>query len=104
MKIERAHARTTDPDTSHMAAASITDLAANQRAVLKVLRMIGPSTHEELVVQYHRAAMQGKVPKQSESGIRSRASDLEKKYHLVENTGTKRPNRNGRVVIVWRTT
>ena len=53
-----AHARATDPRTSHEAAASITSdkIRASQDAVLRVLRRTGPICDAELVRVYQQRA------------------------------------------------
>lgn len=91
-----AYARTTDPDTSHAAAESITDLRLRQAAVLSVLNFVGQLTDEELVEQYGEISP---VP-QSPSGIRTRRAELVRKG-LVRYAGYKRVLRSGRLGRVW---
>jgi len=92
-----AHARTTDPETSHDAAASIRSerIRASQVAVLDTFRQHGPLTQEELVTRYARA------PMQSDSGLRTRASELVALGKLVD-TGKRRKLKSGRKAIIWR--
>lgn len=75
-----AHARRTDPDTSHAAVAQIVDLPHKRRAVYEVLWAYGAMTDEELVRTYERCVgtdLGGiEIPAQSPSGIRSRRSEL----------------------------
>jgi len=94
-----AVARTSDPDTSHDAAASIDHIRKRQAAVLATLRALGPSTDEAMVAAYplHQA-----LP-QSPSGLRTRRHELEV-LGLVEWTGEKRPLLSGRMARVWRAT
>lgn len=104
LRIERANARTTDPETSHVAAAGISDLIKNQRAVLLVLRRYGPATHEELVHRYNMVLNNGGIegfPRQSASGIRTRCKELVK-AGMAENTGDKRRISTGGLSIIWR--
>lgn len=91
-------ARRTDPETSHEAAASVTDLRARQAAVLVALRHLGPSTDERLVEQYPRIFPA--VP-QSPSGLRTRRHELVA-GGLVEWTGVKKVIASGRQARVWR--
>jgi hypothetical protein len=102
-----ARARLEDPDTSHAAAASITEaqLRESQAAVLRALNLYGPSTDEVLVEVYGRlhATMPHLYPRQSPSGIRSRRAELER-LHLVENTGDRARISTGRFAAVWRVT
>jgi hypothetical protein len=72
-----AHARRTDPETSHEAAAGVRDITAKQAAVLYVMKTRAHGLHlAGLVDLYQRHFRGGDVPKQSESGIRSRAAEL----------------------------
>jgi hypothetical protein len=96
-----AHARRTDPVTSHEAAASVSKkMRANQRAVLTVLARIGPSTDIDLVDQYDRLARKLDLPRQAGSGIRTRRDEL-RRQGLVVDTGTKAILPSGRRAIVW---
>jgi hypothetical protein len=79
-----AHARRTDPPTSHAAARSVTNLTKKQLAVHALLRKNGSMTDEQLVRTY-REAVDKKItfngvllPEQSDSGIRTRRSELAK--------------------------
>lgn len=94
------HARTTDPQTSHDAAASVNQ-TENQRAVYRVLRAHGPATDVELVKAYRAALVRGEVPKQSDSGIRSRRSELVEKLGVVCDTGRRQKLESGRMANVW---
>lgn len=90
-----ARARTTDPETSHQAAASVRDLRATQREVLDLIRRFGPLTDERLV---SLAAIDH--VRQSPSGLRSRRSELVA-LGLVEWTGEYEPLDSGRNARVW---
>ena len=103
---DHAHARRTDPDTSKTAASSGHDrptLTASRSAVLSALRAAGPSTDEAVVAFYRReAGREGSLlPRQSESGIRSRRAELVD-AGLVVDTGEKRATVSGRPSTVWR--
>jgi hypothetical protein len=99
-----AHARRTDPDTSHEAAASITidTMSKSQFAVLTVIRAFGPLADHELDATYEKLRARGDegLPMQSPSGIRTRRREL---YDagLIEPAGeTTTPT--GRRALTWR--
>lgn len=101
---ERAVARTTDPITSHAAAASVRAITAKQGAVLRLLEQIGPATDEEVFTEYMARWTAGQTdlfPKQSESGLRTRRSELVKKGKVVP-SGRYKVKPTGRKAIVWR--
>lgn len=100
-----ARARRSDPQTSHAAAASLDadTLRDSQRAVLEVLRRIGPSTDERLVSRYEGYARTGEIKPQSPSGIRSRRNELAER-DFVRDTGTRTALRSGRNAVVWEVT
>jgi hypothetical protein len=67
------HARASDPETSHAAAASVNQ-SEGQALVLKMFRRYGPMTDEVL-----QARMKEHLPGMlSESGVRTRRSELSK--------------------------
>lgn len=91
---ERAHARRTDPDTSHAAARSVVELRPRQQAVLDVLRSYGRAlTDEEIAERYDG-------PQQSPSGLRTRRSELVSKG-FARDSGERRPLASGRLAIAW---
>lgn len=92
------HARTTDPLTSHLAALSVANIEAT-KLVIKFLLM-SPKTDQELIDEYMTGAQLGKWPKASESGIRTRRSELVEAGE-VEATGEKRKTESGRFANVW---
>ncbi|QEA10828.1 hypothetical protein [Mycobacterium phage Weirdo19] len=98
-----ARARTSDPETSHAAAGSLTPdrIRASQQAVLVELgrHRFGLTDHE-LVEAYTDAAEVGRVPMQSPSGIRSRRHELVD-AGLVVDTGARIKLASGRNAIVW---
>lgn len=98
----RAHARRTDPETSHAAARSVTDLTAKQTAVLTLLRDFGPLTDLELVEKYGTAAQgfPGVFPRQSTSGLRTRRHELVDRGLVVEHDKVRLPS--GRMAIRWK--
>jgi hypothetical protein len=98
-----ARARSTDPMTSHAAAASVGDLRPNQRAVLGLLRCHpGGLTDEQMVVHYQDSRRgHPEVPAQTESGLRTRRKELVD-AGLVVDTGEKRKTAAGRATKVWK--
>lgn len=95
-------ARRTDPQTSHDAAASV-DLRGSHRAVLRLLDSYGPMTDEELVAKYVKNMTQLALPRQSESGIRTRRKELTTMDPpQVVDSGEKKALKSGRKAIVWR--
>lgn len=98
-----ALARTTDPDTSHQAAASLPDLRPSQDAVLRILRGLIQATDPELVAAYRRAVVRGEVPPQSSSGIRTRRRELVEARRVTA-TSVRVRQESGRCAQVWRVT
>lgn len=89
----RTSARTTDPETSHQAAASVHNISYVQRTVLSVLR-VEPMTDEMLVhIVNYRTLM-------SPSGIRTRRAELVA-LGLVRDSGERAILKTGRKAIVW---
>lgn len=89
----QALSRTTDPDTSREAAASV-KLTKNEQAVLQVFVMIGrPLTDKELALRYATIAAGAVLPPQSPSGLRTRRSSLRDKGYVVDTKRTKLEDR-----------
>jgi hypothetical protein len=88
-------ARSSDPATSHQAAASISSerLRESQAHVLDTLRLDGPLTDERLVDLI--------APMQSPSGVRTRRAELVA-LGLVVDSGRRERTQSGRSSIVWR--
>lgn len=85
---ERARARNTDPEESHDAAASVTNLTEKQEALLACLREANwPLSDPEIADYYRDTSIEMGHPPQSESGLRTRRSELVRKG-LVEAAGT----------------
>jgi hypothetical protein len=101
----RARARTTDPWTSHAAAASISekDLRESQKAVLDAFRTWGPMHFDEVIANYEEAKWRRGYPRQSESGIRTRVKEL-RDAGFIEDTGRTVRLPSGRQAKVWRAT
>jgi hypothetical protein len=94
----RAHARRTDPGTSHAAAASVRDIRESQQYVLSLFRKFGPMTDERLAL--HIAEDQAPHVKLSPSGIRTRRSELVSLI-LLRFTGRVETISTGRKAKVW---
>lgn len=91
-------ARHTDPQTSKDAARSVRDLTNKQIAVHSVLKGMGPLTDVALIRHYHR--IYGATIPQSDSGIRTRRSELVAKG-LVKDTQKTATLDSGRRAILW---
>ena len=91
-----AYARSTDPSTSHAAAASLEPetITALRARVLLELRRRGPMDDTQLV-----AAIQPEG--YSPSGIRTRRSELVDQGHVVD-SGVRQKLLSGRFAIVWQ--
>lgn len=96
-----AHARRTDPATSHAAARSLdaATLRQSQTAVLETIRRYGPLSDVELVTRYDQLARAMRWPLQSDSGIRSRRAELVGRGLVVPVGETKLAS--GRKAITW---
>jgi hypothetical protein len=90
-------ARTTDPETSHEAAQSVTNITPLKAEILK--RLMTPMTDTELYTQIKfRSTLIV-----TESGVRSRRAELVQ-AGLVKDTGERQKLETGRNAIVWATT
>ena len=94
-----ARARATDPDTSHQAALSVSNLPDRQKWVLWLLQDHGPMTDLELLTKYRDRRWE-QSPTQSESGLRTRRKELVD-LGLVRDSGHRRKLPSGRNAIVW---
>lgn len=90
---DTAHARSTDPGTSHDAAASVRHIRESQELILHTFRRCGPMHDRCLTNLLRHTGM-------SESGIRSRRAELVAK-DLVRNSGQTVRLQTGRLSIVW---
>lgn len=93
-------ARLTDPRESHEAAASVTGLTEKQNAVLDCLTGHRLTDHD-LASRYESLRVDRGWPQQSESGLRTRRSELVARG-LIEKAGTGRLP-SGRNAAVWIT-
>jgi hypothetical protein len=98
----RAYARRGDPATSRAAAVSLGDLRGSQRAVLTILRRYGAADFATLISRYAGESERDPetFPLQSESGIRTRVSELVG-LDLVVDTGRRVRLDTGRQAVVW---
>jgi hypothetical protein len=90
------HARKTDPQTSHDAAASVKNLTPTKEFILKALNR--PRTDVDLVEAYQNMKF---APRASESGIRSRRAELVAQG-LVIDSGARIKLPSGRWATIWR--
>ena len=99
----RAHARRTDPSTSHEAARSVHGLTERREAVLRILRERGPMTDSRMVAAYLEERDQDPLarewPQQSVSGLRTRRAELVDDGLVVPVGESRTPA--GRRAIVW---
>ena len=94
----KPRARTSDPETSHEAAASMEGPAKSQRNdCLKLLRFTGPRTADE-IDEYMEGLTHGRWPRTTAG---RRLPELEE-LGLVERLPEKRPTRSGRKAHLWR--
>ena len=96
---EEAHARRTDPETSHEAAASLSSdkIRRSQEEVLDAIKRLGRCTDAEIIQSVYVHTRIG----QSDSGIRTRRSELVAKG-LVEFTGDFATTLGNRRTRIWR--
>lgn len=100
-----AHARHTDPETSHLAAAALPadTITARQLAVLAVFCVRSAMTDEQMLDQYQQSRPLLDLPVQSQSGLRTRRSEL---VHagLLRDSGLRSLTASGRQAIIWTLT
>jgi len=99
-----AFARRTDPWTSWAAADSLTNLREKQRAVLWAFleRYPDGASLDQIVACYHLAAYRpGGPPEQSDSGIRTRVSELAARGYVYDSgrTRTLPSGRQARILL-----
>jgi hypothetical protein len=95
------HARTTDPVTSHEAAASVSNLTKTQQTILDLFKRVDrPMTDNDLVRWYWWAVTNLEAPNASDSGIRSRRAELTRTGKLRD-SGARHQLPSGRNAIVW---
>jgi hypothetical protein len=90
------HARTTDPETSHEAARSVTNITPLKQEILQ--RLMTPMSDQLLYELLDRTS----DLVVTESGVRSRRAELVQ-AGLVKDTGARQKLKTGRNAIVWAT-
>lgn len=95
-----AHARRSDPETSKAAASSVRRIRESQADVLTVIRNYGPLSDEELIQKYRGALALGAV-RQSDSGIRTRRSELVA-LGVVVDSGLRGKTASNRQTVLWK--
>jgi hypothetical protein len=90
------HARTTDPETSHEAARSVSNITPLKHEILQ--RLMTPMTDTDL---YQLLTISSRLIV-TESGVRSRRAELVQ-AGLVVDTGQRVKLATGRNAIVWGT-
>lgn len=92
------HARTTDPQTSHDAARSVSKLTETYELIISIFEKFGSMNDEQLIQTWRASGLKAI----SDSGLRSRRSELVSMGKL-EDSGTRAPmEASGRSSIVWR--
>lgn len=96
-----AHARRTDPQTSHDAAASTRDRRECLNNVFEIFTDAAePLTHEEVVRTYRARETSHGWRHYSESGIRTRVCELAR-LGVIEDSGQRGKSSTGRAAILW---
>jgi hypothetical protein len=100
-------ARTTDPATSHAAAADASTRAVTVRARVHALFQAAPDardglTHDQLIALYRKYQARLGWPPASDSGIRTRCRELVRDGLVEEVRDAGGQSRFGRAALVWR--
>ena len=98
-KFEQAHARASDPETSHKAAASVVNLGRTREGIIKILKL-RPCTDEQIAKDYEILVRTFGWPKRTASGLRSRRKEL-CNMGFVESCGEGKTV-SGRACQIWR--
>lgn len=93
--VPQAHARASDPETSHLAAATVKELTKTQERVKACL--LTPAWDEEVIIRYRHYFPGDKTTDQS---IRSRRSELVAKGE-VRFSGEHALTATGRPTRIW---
>lgn len=96
-----ARARRTDPETSHEAACSVRRIRESQADVLTVIRAIGPASDESIIESYRKLGELFGFQPQSDSGIRTRRSELVA-LGVVVDSGLRGTTLSNRKTILWK--
>lgn len=96
-----AHARRTDPGTSHAAAKSVKNQTETHDRILELFERFGDATDEDLLVYWRQLrSLEENWPSISPSGLRSRRAELVA-LGLVRDSGHRSTTESGRSCIVW---
>lgn len=97
-----ALARTTDPQTSHIAAALVTPRAGTIRdEVLEIARGLPHGfTHRDMVALYAYRVRHMGAPPTTDSSVRTRVHELVEAGHLHDG-GRRMTSPHGRTEIIW---
>lgn len=96
-------ARTSDPDTSHEAAASVRRVADTHAALLALFALYPAMTDEQMLDHYTSLRTIMGWPRQSPSGLRTRRSELVQ-AGLIGDSGDRARTTSGRACIIWQHT
>ena len=98
-----ARARTSDPHTSHAAAASVRNMTQTHERLLSLIKTGGDTTDEELYRRWQqvREDLDAGWPPISTSGLRTRRKELVE-MGLVVDSGRRGRTATGRACVIWR--
>jgi hypothetical protein len=94
------NARITDPETSHEAAKSVSKLRYMYDTMIVAFETLGPMNDEQLIKLWRVGVNELGWRSASESGIRSRRSELVAQGKLKD-SGKRQKMQSGRLSIVW---
>lgn len=94
----QAHARKSDPQTSHDAAASVQNISETQQAILNILKH-RRLTDEQIINRYRDSPFS--LPKATDSGIRSRRAELVRIGKVRKANSDLGRTASGRACAVW---
>jgi hypothetical protein len=101
LKLFRAKARVTDPETSHEAAESVEDISITQERVLSLFLEDGELTDLQLETRYLTKALTAGWKYQTPQSLRSRRAELVKKGR-VEFADEWGVSPTGRRARIWK--
>lgn len=92
------HARATDPETSHLAAETVSNLTETKQAILRILKT-KPLNDDQIYQIFFQGAEHGYWKHASVSGVRSRRAELVREGLIKQVSRTE--TRFGRKCYVW---
>lgn len=98
--MSKAHARSTDPDTSQEAADSVWNPSAVQAVVFRIIEEHGPISDTDLIWHYGHEAARQNIYLPTDQSIRSRRAELVDADH-IEFSGLYGVTPNGRRTRKW---